>query len=173
MKHLKSALLCILCFLMAAAATCFLRAKYHSLPDTRALYAYDYVSNVDRYSFLQYNQSGADQGRTALLQYLKLLQRIRRENIDYPSNLLHRNFALTYLRLYRMESSVGNASAAHSDMNLAQRELLAQGAKEQQVSAETLAKLIAARETKEAEIYNNTPNSTEARNPAPSERERK
>lgn len=92
MKHLKSALLCILCFLMAAAATCFLRAKYHSLPDTRALYAYDYVSNVDRYSFLQYNQSGADQGRTALLQYLKLLQRIRRENIDYPSNLLPPQF---------------------------------------------------------------------------------
>jgi hypothetical protein len=156
MKRLKTVLLCCICFLAAAAVTCFLRAKYGWLPDLKATYAYAYIGNVQRYSFLQYNQATPEQGRAALLQYLNLLERIRSEHIAYSANLLHRDFALTYLRLYRLESAAGNSSTADNYMKSAQKELLAQGAQEKQVSAEALAKLIAARELRESEVYNNT-----------------
>lgn len=154
MKVLKTILLCGLCFLVAATVTCFLRAKYSRLPSIRTSFAYDYADNLDRYSFLQYSQAGPEQGKVALLQYIKLLDRIRRENIIYPQNLLHRDFALTYLRLYRIESAAGYVLAADDYMKSAQKELVAQGAKEQQVSPEALTKLIEARESREAELYN-------------------
>ncbi|MFZ0213512.1 MAG: hypothetical protein WBE20_05910 [Candidatus Acidiferrales bacterium] len=156
MKFLKTILLCGMCFLVAATATCVLRAKYGWLPSLKASYASDYSENVGRYSFLQYNQAGPEQGRTALLQYLNLLERIRRENIDYPKNQLHRDFALTYLRLYRIESAAGNASASDNFMKSAQKELLAVGAKEQRVSPEVLAKLIETHDSKMDQLYNET-----------------
>lgn len=154
MKVLKTILLCGVSFLVAATVTCFLRAKYNCLPDLKESYAFGYADNVDRYSFLQYSQAGPEQGKVALLQYIKLLDRIRRENIIYPQNLLHRDFALTYLRLYRIESAAGDALAANDYMKSAQKELIAQGAKEQQVSSKALTKLIEARESREAELYN-------------------
>ncbi len=165
MKFLKTILLCGVCFLVAATVTCVLRAKYKWLPDLKESYAFDYANNVERYSFLQYSQVGPEQGKVALLQYIELLDRIRRENIIYPQNLLRRDFALTYLRLYRIEFAAGNASAADNYMKSAQRELLAQGAKEQQVSPEALTKLIEERESREAQLYNQTTVSAGPKNP--------
>lgn len=157
MKFLKIILLCGACFLVAATVTCILRVTYRWLPDLKESYAFDYADNVERYSFLQYSQAGPEQGKKALLQYIELLERIRRENITYPQNLLHRDLALTYLRLYRIESTAGNTSTADNYMKSAQKELLAQGAKEQQVSPEALTKLIEAREFQEDELYDQTP----------------
>jgi hypothetical protein len=170
MKRLKTVLLCCICFLAAAAVTCFLRAKYSWVPDLKVMYAYAYVGNVQRYSFLQYNQANPERGKTALLQYLELLERIRSEHIAYSPNRLHHDFALTYLRLYRLESAAGNSSTADNYMKSAQKELLAQGAQEKEVSTEALARLIAARELKESELYNDTPIPIEEKKPEPSKK---
>jgi len=81
-----------------------------------------YADNLAHYSFLQYNQAGPDQGRTALLQYLSFLQRIKNEYIRYSARILHMDFVLTYLHLYRLESTVGNSAVAAGYMNDAQRD---------------------------------------------------
>ncbi|HUJ30982.1 MAG TPA: hypothetical protein VLY23_06850 [Candidatus Acidoferrum sp.] len=157
MKVLKVVLFCLACataFCVAAAASCVLRAKYSSVPELKSKFAYMYAVNLARYSFLQYNQASPDQGRKALLEYLKLLQRIRDEKIQYPQGTLHRNFGLTYLRLYRLESTAGNSAAADAYMKSAQKEWSALGWKDKDVSAEGLSKLIELRESNEQKLYN-------------------
>lgn len=157
MKTLRAALFCLGCllvFLLAAAVSCLLRAKYRSVPELKSEYAYLYVGNLERYSFLQYNQAGPEDGRAALLQYIKLLQRIKDEHIDFPSSTLHYDFGLTYLRLYRLESAAGNGAAADGYMRLAQREFSSLGWKEEHVSTEALEKDIETRESGEANLYN-------------------
>lgn len=157
MKTLGTAFFCLGCllvFLLAAAASCLTRAKYRSVPELESEYAYLYAGNLERYSFLQYNQSGPEEGRAALQQYLKLLQRIKDEHINFPSVVLHRDFGLTYLRLYRLESAAGNGAAADGYMRSAQMEFSALGWKEDDVSTEALKKDIETRESNEAQSYN-------------------
>jgi hypothetical protein len=145
---------CILVFLVAGALSCVIRVKYSSLPGMRSQFAYSYVANLGRYSFLQYNQASPDQGRKALLEYLKLIQRIRDERIQYSQNTLHKDFGLTYLRLYRIESAEGNSAAADDYMKASQKEWAALGWKNQDVSIEALNRLIEKREGNERKLYN-------------------
>jgi hypothetical protein len=156
-KTLRTALFwlgCLLVFLLTAAASCFLRAKHRSVPDLKSEYAYLYAGNLERYSFLQYNQASPEEGRAALLQYLKLLQRIKDEHINFPPVTLHRDFGLTYLRLYRLESAVGNGAVADGYMVSAQMEYSSLKWKEEDVSTEALTKYIETRESNEAKLYN-------------------
>ena len=157
MKTLRTVFFCLGClmvFLLTAAASCLLRAKHRSVPELESEYAYLYAGNLERYSFLQYNQASPEEGRAALQQYLKLLQRIKDEHISFQSVTLHRDFGLTYLRLYRLESAAGNGAAADGYMRSAQIELSALGWKEEQVSTEALKKDIETRESNEAQFYN-------------------
>src|SRR5690348_7744944 len=156
MKYLRTIVLYGGCFLLAAAATCVFRTKYSTLPRVRTSLAFNYADNVRRYSFLQYTQAGPQQGKTALLQFVNLLQRIRHENIIYPANELHNDLALAYLRVYRIESATGDEATANNYMKSAQEELLAEGAKRQRVSTEALAKLVEAHDAREAAFYNQT-----------------
>jgi hypothetical protein len=73
-KKILFGLTCVLAFLLAAATSCLLRAKFKSVPELKATYAYMYAANLEHYSFLQYNQANPDQGKAALLEYIKLLQ---------------------------------------------------------------------------------------------------
>jgi hypothetical protein len=158
-KTLKTILFCSACalvFLLGAAGSCALRAGYSSVPKVKTEFAYMYASNLDQYSLLQYNQAGPDQGREALLIYLKLLQRIRDEHIQYPQALLHSDFGLTYLRLYRLESAAGNSTAADDYMKSAQKEWSQLGWKNDDVSPEALRKMIETRESSEQKLYNNS-----------------
>lgn len=157
MKVLKTILFCSACllvFLLAAAVSCALRAKYSSVPKLRAEFSSMYAANLREYSFLQYNQASPDQGKTALLQYLELLRRIKDKKIQYPKNTLHRDSGLTYLRLYRLESTAGNYTAADDYMRSAQKEWSALGWKDKDVSTEALTKLIETRELNETNLYN-------------------
>jgi hypothetical protein len=156
-KSLRTTLLgfgCLLVFLLTATASCVLRAKLRSVPDLKSEFAYMYAGNLERYSFLQYNQASPEEGRAALLQYLKLLQRIEDEHINFPSVTLHRDFGLTYLRLYRLESAAGNGAVAEGYMASAQREYSSLKWKEEDVSTEALKKDIETRESNEAKSYN-------------------
>ena len=157
MKTLRTTLFCLGCLLvllLAAATSCLLRAKYRSVPKLKSEYAYLYAGNLERYSFLQYNQAGPEEGREALQQYLRLLQRIKDEHINFPSVTLHRDFGLTFLRLYRLESAAGNGAAADGYMKSAQREFSSLGWKEENVSTEALKEDIETRESNEAKFYN-------------------
>jgi hypothetical protein len=156
-KILRTALFslgCLLTFLLAAAASCSLRARYHYVPKLKSMYAYEDAGNLDRYSFLQYNQAGPEEGRAGLQQYLRLLQRIQDEHINFPSVSLHRDLGLTFLRLYRLESAAGNDATADGYMKSAQREFSSLGWKEENVSTEALKKDIETRELNEAKLYN-------------------
>lgn len=157
MKTMKTARFCMLCLLtllLVAVGTCAARARYRSLRQLRSEYAGMYLDNLSRYSFLQYSQAGPDQGRAALEQYLALLQRIRAERIPYPASTLHADFGLTYLRLYRLESSAGNLAVAKDYMRSAQKEFAAMGWKSDSTSDAALSKLIQTREANEAKLYN-------------------
>lgn len=157
MKTLRTAIFglgCLLIFLLTAAASCLLRAKHRSVPDLKSEYAYLYAGNLERYSLLQYNQASPEEGRAALLQYLKLLQRIKDEHINFSPVTLHRDFGLTYLRLYRLESAAGNGAVADGYMASAQREFSSLKWKEEDVSTEALKKDIETRESNEAKLYN-------------------
>ena len=158
---------CGLIFILAAVTSGILRAKYSLVPQIRTEYAYLYVSNVDQYSFLQYNQSDSDRGRSALLEYVSLLQRVRSENIIFPLNTLHRDFGLTYLRLYRLESADGNSVKAEEYMMSAQREWSELGWKADDLSTEALTKLIEKREAYERALYNASGVSTSAQQAKP------
>ena len=144
---------CALIFLFAAAVSCVLRAKYSSEPNLKTDFAYRYAANLKQYSFLQYSQAGPAQGRQALLEYLKVLERIRDEKIQYPQSTLHHDFGLTYLRLNRLELAGGNSVAAVGYMRSAQKELSALGWKGEDVSAEALTKLIETRVLNEEKLY--------------------
>lgn len=155
MKVLKTIGFCLLCatvFVAAAATSGALRARYNLVPQLESTEAYVYATNLDRYSFLQYNQASPDRGRHALLEYLKLLERVRVEGIKYPQPVLHRDFGLTYLRLYRLELPNANSAAAASYMKSAQREFSALGWKD--VSAEALTKYVETLESNEQKLYN-------------------
>lgn len=154
MKTVRFCLLCLLVLLLAAVGACAIRVKYRSLRQLRSEYAGMYLDNLSRYSFLQNSQAGPDQGRTALEQYLALLQRIRDERIQFPARTLHADSGLTYLRLYRLESSEGDLTAATDYMKSAQKEFVALGWKSDETSDETLSKLIETREANEAKLYN-------------------
>jgi hypothetical protein len=142
----------LLVFLLAGVACCAIRAKYRCLPMVRAGLAPAYVAFFRDYSFLQYRQAGGEQGETALLGYLGILQKIRDEGIDYPQNSLRFDSGLTYLRLYRLELAAGNTPQASEYLKSAQKELTRLGWKD--VSTETLIKNISAREAGEAKLYN-------------------
>jgi len=148
---------CVLAFLLAAAVSCALRAKFKFVPEVKASYARMYAENLDRYSFLQYNQASSDQGKAALLEYIKFLQRIRAEHIEFPPNLLRYDFGLAYLRLYRLEMAAGDPAGADRDMQSAQEELSGLGWKQADLSTEALAKQIQTRESNEAKLYNAPP----------------
>lgn len=151
MKVLRTILFllgCFLVFLVSGAISCALRAKYRTTPLWRSSSAYMYVAVLDRFAFLQYNQANPQQGKAALLKYLKLMQRIRNEQIRFPEDTLHYNSGLTYLRLYRLESSVGDLPAADAAIRSAQEEVHFLGWKD--VSREFLQKNIETREATEA-----------------------
>lgn len=150
-------LACALAFLLAAAVSCALRAKFKYVPELKASYARMYAESLDRYSFLQYNQATSDQGKAALLEYMKLLQRIRAERIELPPKLLRYDFGLTYLRLYRLELAAGDPATADRDMQSARTELSGLGWKQEDLSSEALAKQIQTRESNEAKLYNAPP----------------
>ncbi|MHB8755883.1 MAG: hypothetical protein ACYC92_13150 [Candidatus Acidiferrales bacterium] len=155
MKILKAILFCFGCFLaflLAAGVSCALRAKYSLVPKLRTEFAYMYADNLAHYSFLQYNQAGSDQGRTALLQYLNLLQRIRNERIPYSARTLRLNFILTYLHLYRLESSAGNSTAADNYIKSAQKEWTDLGWKNEGSSIEAFKRLNQSLRTSEAQF---------------------
>lgn len=161
MKTVKTLLLCLACllvFVVTAATSCAIRAKYWELPKLRAGFAHSYAAFLGEYSFLQYKQAGGEQAKTALLAYLGELRRIQREKIRYPENSLHFDSALTYLRLYRLEVAANNPSKADEYLRSAQKELTSLGWKD--VSAEHLIRVIAAREIDEARLYNNAKDMT-------------
>jgi hypothetical protein len=152
LKPIAFGFLCALVFLVAAATTSISRAKYRVIPHLKTEFAYMYAGILERYSFLQYSQAGPDQGKEALLRYLKFLQRIRDEPIQYPPQLLNRDFGLTYLRLYRLESAAGDAVAADEFMRSAQGAWSAVGWKNDEVSTGALQKLIETRESEEQKL---------------------
>src|SRR6266436_4086911 len=159
MKALKSLLFCFACtlvVLLAGAITCSVRAKYRSLPTVKAAAAYSYVPFLGEYSFLQYNQAGGEQGRTALLEYLTELQKIQTEKVRYPKQTLGFDSALTYLRLYRLELATGSSSKAEDYLGAAQKELSSIGWKD--VSPDHLIKAIQTREIEESRLYNSKKN---------------
>jgi len=156
MKAVKIILFCFACllvFLVTGAVCCGIRAKYWDLPNVRASLAYSYTSFFGEYSFLQYNQAGGEQGKTALLDYLGILHRIQNEKIKYPEKALHFYSDLTYLRLYRLEVASNNSVKAAEYVRSAQNELAILGQKD--VLATNLIKSIEAQEAYEAKLYNN------------------
>ena len=115
MKAVRMILFCFACllvFLVFGVATCTIRAKYRYFPDVRASLAYSYAAFFSEYAFLQSNQAGGEQGKTALLEYLGILQRFQNEKIKYPEKILHLYSELTYLRLYRLEVDTNNPAKA-------------------------------------------------------------
>lgn len=157
MKIIRTLLFCAACllaFLLAGAATCTLRARYGVIPKVRARFAYMNIANLHIYSFLEYNQANSEQGKAALLLYLDALKRIENDGAVLPKTTLHYESALTYLRLYRLELAAGHSASADDYMRSAQKEDLALGWKEADVSTEALARIIATRETNEAKLYN-------------------
>jgi len=156
MKVLNTLLFCLACvlvFLVTAAVSCGIRAKYGALPKLRASSASFYAGFLGEYSFLQYNQAGGEQGRRALLVYQGELQKIQNEKIRYPERTLHFDSALAYLRLYRLEVAANNLTKADEYLRSAQKELSILGQKD--VSREHLIKAIETREADEARLYNN------------------
>ena len=151
---------CLLAFFIAGAAGCVIRAKYRDLPRVRASLAYSYAGFFAEYSFLQYNQAGGEQGKTALLDYLGILHRIQNEKIKYPEKALHFYSDMAYLRLHRLETVANNSAKANEYLRSAQNELAMLGRKD--VSAENLIKSIEAQEASEAKLYNSDRSVTES-----------
>ncbi len=161
MKVIKIVLFCFTCllvFLITGVVSCVIRAKHSDLPRVRASLAYSYAGFFAEYSFLQYNQAGGKQGKTALLDYLGILQRIQNEKIKYPEKALHFYSDVTYLRLYRLEMAANNSAKANEYIRSAQNELAILGRKD--VSAADLIKSIEAQEAEEAKLYDNDGNVT-------------
>jgi hypothetical protein len=76
--------------------------------------------------------------------------------------MLHHDFGLTYLRLYRLELAAGDLASADRYMQSAQQELSELGWKQENLSTEALAKQIETRESNEAKLYNPLPPKTRA-----------
>jgi hypothetical protein len=155
MKAVRMILFCFAClmvFLVVGAATCTIRAKYRYVPNVRANLAYSYAAFFSDYALLQSNQAGGDQGKTALLQYLGILQRFQNEKIKYPEKILHLYSELTYLRLYQLEVDTNNPVKADQYLKSAENELAILGHRE--ITPEKLIKYIQAKEAYEAKLYN-------------------
>jgi len=144
---------CALVFLATAAVSCGIRTKYYALPNMRAGSAALYADLLREYYFLQYNQAGDEQGKVALLEYIAFLEKTRTQIKNYPARNLHFNLALTYLRLYRLETASSNHAKANEHLQAAQREFTILGQKD--ISADQLIKDIETRESNEAKLYNN------------------
>lgn len=143
----------LLVFLLAATLSCVIRSKYSSLPEIRAGEAGMEAAMLYQYSSLEYTQAGPEQAREGLLQYIRFLERVRNEHIDYPKNEFHADLGLAYLRLYRLESGAGDADAADAYMTNAQKELARLGWKEKDLSREALVKLIETRTSNDVKFY--------------------
>lgn len=157
MKVLKKILFCFVClgvFLVAGALTCAIRVKYRTVPELKSRVAYSYAGLVADFSFLQYNQAGAEPGKSALLDYLEVLRKIQNEKIRYSPNKLHSDYGLTYLRLYRLELAEHEPTEAAAYMTSALKEFAGVPWKAD-LSAEVLANAIATREDSENKNYNN------------------
>jgi hypothetical protein len=157
MKVLRKILFCFAClamFLVAAALSCAIRAKYRAIPRYRSNIALSYLGLVGDYSFLQYNQAGGEAGRAALMEYLDVLRKIENEKIPFSQNMLHGFRGLTYLRLYRLAHAENKPDEETNDLLSAQKEFLSSGFKGV-ASPEDWAKSIATREAWEAKHYNN------------------
>jgi len=150
---LRTALFCIFAFLVAAGAACILRARYASVPDTESSYAMSDESNLARYSFLQASQADTSDGRVALVEYVNLLKRIRREGLKFPEKRLRYDLGLAYLRLFRLELLAGNSQAADSYMKLAQQELSSLGWKKDDLATAALEESIDKQEAAEEKLY--------------------
>src|SRR5712692_5726183 len=154
MKAVRMILFCFACllvFLVFGVATCTIRAKYRYFPDVRASLAYSYAAFFSEYAFLQSNQAGGEQGKTALLEYLGILQRFQNEKIKYPEKILHLYSELTYLRLYRLEVDTNNPAKADQYLRSAENELAILGHRD--ITPEQLIKYIQAQEASEAKLY--------------------
>jgi hypothetical protein len=145
---------CLVVFLVAGAATCAIRAKYKYTPMVKSSMAHSYVSLVGEYSFLQYNQAGGEKGKTALLDYHGVLQKIQNEGIQDPQRTLHFYSGFTYMRLYRLDLAANKPAEATDYLKSAQREFSSLGWKDDVVSPENLIKKAEMREASEAKLYN-------------------
>lgn len=155
MKAVRMILFCLACllvFLVVGAATCTIRAKYRYLPSIKASLAYSYAAFFSEYAHLQSNQAGGEQGKTALLEYLGILQRFQNEKINYPEKLLHLYSELTYLRLYQLEVDTNNPAKADQYLKSAENELAILGHRD--ITPEQLIKYIQVQEASEAKLYN-------------------
>ena len=159
MKVMRTAVFCLGCFavfVFAVASTCFIRAGVHSIPELKSQEASVHVGNLLRYSFLQYSQANPDEGRAALLEYVKFLQRTEDEHIRLPARIVHASLGAAHLRLYRLESCEGNSTVAAQDMASAQREYSAAQLKTFDISTEALTKWIETDDLRHANLYNGT-----------------
>jgi hypothetical protein len=147
------AVACALVFFATAVVSCGIRTKYYALPTMRAGSAAFYADLLGEYSFLQYNQARDRQGKAALLEYLAFLGKTQTQKTNYPTKSLHFNSALTYLRLYRLETAANHSAKANEYLQAAQGELRILG--QTDISAEHLIKTIETREGNEAKLYNN------------------
>lgn len=155
MKATRTILFCFACllvFLAAGAATCWIRAKHKYLPDVRASLAYSYAGLFSEYSLLQSNQAGPEQGKKALLEYLGVLQRLQSGKIKYPGKILHLYAEVAYLRLYQLEMATNSSAKAAEYLSSAESELAALGHKD--ITPEQLIRYIQVREAAEAKLYN-------------------
>jgi hypothetical protein len=163
MKALRTIFFCFACllvFLAAGAATSSIRAKYTYLPNVRASLAYSYARLFDEYSLLQSNQAGPEQGKTALLEYLRVLQHLQNGKVEYPGNILHLYTEVTYLRLYQLEMTTNNSAKATEYLNSAESQLALLGHKD--IPPNQLIKYIQAREAAEEKLYNGDKKLTES-----------
>jgi hypothetical protein len=157
MKTIKTILFCFLCFLVfliTGTATCALRAKYKYVPKVRASLAYSYAAFFSEYALLQSTQVGGQQGKTALLEYLGILQRVQNEKIQYPERMLHLYSEITYIRLYRLEAATNNPTKAEEYLRSAENELAILGHKD--VTRERLIQYIQAQGASESKLYNSS-----------------
>ncbi len=139
--------------MLSALIACAITAERRYIPLIEYKDARMYLQNMRDYAFLQYTQAGPDQARAAMLVYLGGLKRVQDEHIPYPRNAMHYDSGLAYLRLYRLESSVGNRDAADADMRRAQEEFSGLGWKPDQFSVDALIKASESREAQERKTY--------------------
>jgi len=155
LKILKIFLFCVGClfaFLTVTAASCAFRVRYGSLARLNTSMAYSYADLFGTYSLLQYNQAGGEQAKKAVLDYLESLKKMRDQGIQDPKNILHFDFAISYLRLYRLEMAAANSVKAEEYLTSAQTEFSSMGRKD--ASREFLIKFIETQEAREAKLYN-------------------
>lgn len=156
MKVLRSigfCFVCLLAFFVTGGTVSLVRAKHTYVKGFESQMAYSYAAFVAEDTFLQYNQAGLSEGKTALSGYLETLQKIQNEGIQYPSNKLHYERGLAYLRLYRLETTANESSEAQRYLKSALNEFSNLPSKEP-LSSQFLINSIESREAQEAKLYN-------------------